>query len=263
MRGPALRRGAARGAGRPPRRRSWRSASRCCARPAPPAKGGPTARPSCCWSRPIAASRGAFNSNLIKEARRRIAALEAEGYTVDLHAIGKKGAASSASCGRKLALERVDIGDKPTAAHAAELAEPLIDAFAAGDAGPASSSCRRSSTARSRRRRSPPQVLPVERAGADGARRQRDYILAPSAEAILEELLPLYVRERGLSRAGRDGGGRARRAPHRDEERDGQRAGTPGHAQADVQPPAAGGDHAGDRGDRGRRGGAGRVAGTA
>ena len=34
---------------------------------------------------------GAFNANLIREARRRIEQLEAEGATVDLHLIGKKG----------------------------------------------------------------------------------------------------------------------------------------------------------------------------
>src|SRR5437016_11956459 len=34
---------------------------------------------------------GAFNANLIREARRRIEQVEAEGATVDLHLIGKKG----------------------------------------------------------------------------------------------------------------------------------------------------------------------------
>ena len=52
------------------------------------------------------------------------------------------------------------------------------------------------------------RILPVEavrRPGgqADEAAPARDYILAPSAEAILEQLLPLYVRNtvyRGWSR---------------------------------------------------------------
>src|SRR5262245_17506677 len=35
---------------------------------------------------------GAFNANLIKEARASIAKMESQGVTVDLHAVGKKGA---------------------------------------------------------------------------------------------------------------------------------------------------------------------------
>ena len=122
---------------------------------------------------------GGFNSNLIKEARRRIEALEAEGYTVDLYAVGKKGVGFFRFMGRKLALERLDIGDKPTAAHAAELAEPLIDGLRGGQAGPASRSSTPGSTARSRRRPPLTQVLPVEPPAAAEGRRQHDYILKP------------------------------------------------------------------------------------
>ncbi|MFZ5624044.1 MAG: F0F1 ATP synthase subunit gamma, partial [Gemmatimonadota bacterium] len=103
-------------------------------RPAPPAQGGPTrfALLLLTSNRGLA---GGFNSNLIKEARRRIAELEAEGYTVDLHAVGKKGAGFFKYHGRRLLTDRVDIGDKPTAQHAAELADPLIRAFEAGTLG--------------------------------------------------------------------------------------------------------------------------------
>ena len=146
---------------------------------------------------------GAFNSNLIKEARRRIAALEAEGYTVDVHAIGKKGAAFFRFTGRKPAVERIDIGDKPTAAHATELAEPLIQAFTAGTLGRVEAVHTRYNSPLS----TPPvttQVLPIVPPVAGEPRRQRDYLLAPSAEAILERLLPLYVANalyRGLVEA--------------------------------------------------------------
>ena len=78
---------------------------------------------------------GGFNSNLIKEARRRIESLEKDGYTVELLGIGKKGIGFFKYLGRKLALERVDVGDRPTADHAAQVAEPLIAAFAAGELG--------------------------------------------------------------------------------------------------------------------------------
>ena len=100
--------------------------------PVPPGKGGPR-RAAVILLTSNRGLAGAFNSNLIKEARRRIETLEEEGYTVDLHGIGKKGIGYFKYVGRKPALERLDIGDKPTAAHAAEIAEPLIRAYEAGE----------------------------------------------------------------------------------------------------------------------------------
>ena len=146
---------------------------------------------------------GAFNANLIKEARRRIEALEAQGYTVDLHAIGKKGASFFRYLGRPLAADRQDIGDKPTADHAGEVAAPLIAAYEAGELASVDLVQARFLSALS----TPPatiRILPVEAdAKPAGAAKGLvpDYILAPSAEAILEQLLPLYVRNavyRGL-----------------------------------------------------------------
>ena len=166
--------------------------------PASPAKGGPS-RAALLLVTSNRGLAGAFNSNLIKEGRRRMLALEAEGYAVDIYAIGKKGASFIRFMKRKMALERVDIGDKPTAAHAAELAQPLIDAFIAGTLGRVEFIHTTYNSALS----TPPtttQVLPIV-APTREDKRQRDYLLAPSAEAILEELLPLYVRNaiyRGL-----------------------------------------------------------------
>jgi len=166
--------------------------------PVSPANGGPN-RAAVVLVTSNRGLAGAFNANLIREGRRRMLALEAEGYTVDIYAIGKKGASFIRFMGRKMTLERVDIGDKPTAAHAAELAQPLIDAFVAGTLGRVEFVHTRYNSALS----TPPtttQVLPVVAPVVEG-RRQRDYLLAPSAEAILEELLPLYVRNaiyRGL-----------------------------------------------------------------
>jgi F-type H+-transporting ATPase subunit gamma len=167
--------------------------------PKAPAKGGPrraavvllTSNRGLC---------GSFNANLIKEARRRIEQLEGSGYTVDLYAIGKKGAGFFKYAGRKLAGERVDIGDKPTPDHAAQIAGPLIAAYEAGQLASVDLVQARFQSALS----TPPatvRILPVE-AGADGSRRERAggsghqpyYILEPSGEAILAELLPLYVR---------------------------------------------------------------------
>ncbi len=177
-------------------------------RPAAPSKGGPT-RAAVILATSNRGLAGAFNSNLIKEARRRIEALEAEGYTVELHGVGKKGIGFFKYLGRKLAIERLDIGDKPSSDHAAEIAEPLIEAYSAGALASVDLVHAQFISALT----TPPtttRILPVETAGqrGSGAAGQeaktgpsRDYILAPSAEAILEQLLPLYVRNavyRGL-----------------------------------------------------------------
>jgi F-type H+-transporting ATPase subunit gamma len=173
--------------------------------PAAPAKGGPT-RAAVILLTSNRGLAGAFNSNLIKEARRRVEDLESRGYTVDLYGIGKKGIGFFRYLGRKLALDRMDIGDKPTADHAAEIAQPLIDAYSAGALAGVDLVHAKFVSALT----TPPtttRILPVETAGqrGSGAAGQEgpshDYILAPSAEAILEQLLPLYVRNavyRGL-----------------------------------------------------------------
>ncbi len=168
--------------------------------PKPIAEGGPS-RAAVVLLTSNRGLAGAFNANLIKEARRRIEELEAEGYTVDLHVVGRKGIGFFRYIGRRLAGERQDIGDRPTADHAAQIAEPLIAAYAAGAlAGVDLVQARFISALQT-----PPasvRILPVERAEAGERPRQiPNYILAPSAAAILEQLLPLYVRNavyRGL-----------------------------------------------------------------
>ena len=183
--------------------------------PAPPSKGGPT-RAAVILLTSNRGLAGGFNSNLIKEARRRIEALESDGYTVDLYGVGKKGIGFFKYLGRKLALERMDIGDRPTSEHAAEIVEPLIAAFSAGEVASVDLVQARFISAL----QTPPatiRILPVEEAGkqaagqrSSGAAGQNEeqasktvanYILAPNAEEILEQLLPLYVRNmvyRGL-----------------------------------------------------------------
>ncbi len=59
-------------------------------RPAPPENGGPV-RAAVLLITSNRGLCGGFNSNLIKEALRRIATLEAKGYQVDLHLAGRKG----------------------------------------------------------------------------------------------------------------------------------------------------------------------------
>src|SRR4029077_21211248 len=140
---------------------------------------------------------GAFNANLIREGRRRIEQLESEGAAVDLHLIGKKGITYFKFAKRPIVSQRTDIGDKPTAAHAAEVVSPLMAHFEPGtvDAVEVVLPQFKSAVA------TPPtvlRILPVTPArsidGVRGRERSVNYILNPSAEALIEQLLPLYVR---------------------------------------------------------------------
>ena len=143
---------------------------------------------------------GAFNANLIREARRRLTELEAQGTTTELHLVGKKGISYFKFTRRPIASQRVDIGDKPTLAHATELIAPLMDRFAAGTLDAVDLVFAKFNSAVS----TPPttlRVLPITPPRADGRTGQAgasgrvvNYILEPSAEAILQALLPLYVR---------------------------------------------------------------------
>ncbi|HEU4697884.1 MAG TPA: ATP synthase F1 subunit gamma [Gemmatimonadales bacterium] len=171
-------------------------------RPAPPAEGGPR-RAALILLTANRGLAGAYNANLIKEARRRIQQLESEGYEVELHGVGKKGIGFFKYLGREFAVERTDIGDKPTAAHAAELVAPLIAAYERGELASVDLVQPQFLSALS----TPPatvRVLPVEAPAARPGTADAgtpDYLLEPSADAILEELLPLYVRNavyRGL-----------------------------------------------------------------
>jgi F-type H+-transporting ATPase subunit gamma len=162
--------------------------------PAPPAKGGPS-RAAVILLTSNRGLAGGFNSNLIKEARRRIESLERDGYKVELLGIGKKGIGFFKYLGRKLALERIDIGDRPTTDHAAEIVEPLIQSFSAGELASVDLIQARFISAL----QTPPatvRILPVEPPAQPGgaAGQLKNYILSPNAEAILERLLPLYVR---------------------------------------------------------------------
>jgi F-type H+-transporting ATPase subunit gamma len=134
---------------------------------------------------------GAFNANLIREGRRRIQELEDQGAAVELHLVGKKGIGFFRFAGRTAVVQRTDIGDRPTTAHAEELVSPLMRGFEAGTLDAVEVVFARFNSAMS----TPAtvlRILPVPPPSTD--RPAAFYILKPSAEAILERLLPLYVQ---------------------------------------------------------------------
>lgn len=135
---------------------------------------------------------GGFNANLIREARRRMQDLKEQGAEVALHLIGRKGVAYFRFARQPIASQRIDIGDRPTPEHAAEVVGPLVQAFERGELDAVEVVCAQFNSPMS----APPvtrRILPIA-ASAKSDRPAAYYIFRPSAEAILERLLPLYVR---------------------------------------------------------------------
>jgi F-type H+-transporting ATPase subunit gamma len=151
---------------------------------------------------------GAFNGNLIREARALMDRLRKQGTDVEMHAVGRKGAAFFRFRKEPLASVNTEIGDRGTIDDAGALMEPLRDRFERGDLDEVYVVYAQFRSAMS----TPPavlKVLPIEppTRPADGhgghalARDQEEenglianYLLSPSAEQILDRLLPLYVR---------------------------------------------------------------------
>ena len=134
---------------------------------------------------------GAFNANLLKEARHTIAGLERDGTEIELHVVGRKGIGFFRYLGRELATSRTDITDRPSAQDATSLIDGVMEGFINGSLDAVYVISSRFNSVLS----TPPQterVLPVTPPAQKGAR--RDYLLYPSAERLLTELLPLYVR---------------------------------------------------------------------
>ena len=134
------------------------------------------------------------------EARRRLDALTAEGYQVELIGIGKKGISFFRYIGRKFRSERTDIGDRPTPEHAASVMDDLTAEFAAGKLGAVELVHSNFITVIN----APPvatRVLPVSAPEKAKGGMRPDYIMAPDPITLLESLFPLYVRNslyRGL-----------------------------------------------------------------
>jgi F-type H+-transporting ATPase subunit gamma len=149
---------------------------------------------------------GAFNVNLIREARRLMERLTRDGAQVELHAVGRKGIGFFRFQKQALATATTEIGDKPTLEHAVSVIDPLRERFERGELDEVYVVYAQFRSALS----TPPavmKVLPIEPAETDraqaGARAQAgqpdrawvpNYILSPSADQILTQMLPLYVR---------------------------------------------------------------------
>ncbi|MBI4410557.1 MAG: ATP synthase F1 subunit gamma [Gemmatimonadetes bacterium] len=137
---------------------------------------------------------GAFNTNLIREARGLVQRLRQDGIEVELHIVGKKGIGFFRFQRERVASGRTDITDRPTADDAASLADPLMAAFERRELDAVYVVYAQFRSAMS----TPPRVLRVLPVEAPKEKRHdghvHNYILSPSADEILNRILPLYVR---------------------------------------------------------------------
>lgn len=134
---------------------------------------------------------GGFNANLIREARQLLASLRAKGVEPELHIVGRKGIGYFRYAGEKITVARTDITDRPSADDAASLVDALMQQYIAGSLDAMYVVYAQFKSAIS----TPPatmQVLPVVPPARKGP--MPDYLLFPSADAIVTELLPAYVR---------------------------------------------------------------------
>ncbi len=134
---------------------------------------------------------GAFNVNLIRTARAILEKLRSEGVETELHVSGKKGIAFFRFQGEELKQTWTEISDYPTPEDAEGLVKGLRARFERGELDQVWVVASKFKSALS----TPPErrlLLPIQ---GDPEKPPPDsFILSPSADGILNKLLPLYVR---------------------------------------------------------------------
>ena len=133
---------------------------------------------------------GAFNANLIREARTKLEELEAAGVETELHIAGKKGLTFFRFRGREVASSTIAIGDAPTPEDAEALIASVRDKFESGALDAVYLVSARFRSAMS----TPPNtqlVLPVE--PKEGARSVDAFLVSPPPVKLVGRILPRYL----------------------------------------------------------------------
>ena len=134
---------------------------------------------------------GAFNANLIREARLLRESLLENGLEPELHSVGKKGMVFFRFRKVPLSSTNNEVGDAPTVEDAESIIGPLRERFEAGELDQVLLVSAEFRSALS----TPPRVmelLPIR--PPEGAVSADSYILSPGADVILDRLLPAYLR---------------------------------------------------------------------
>jgi len=143
---------------------------------------------------------GAYSSNVIKMAERLTQTLLAEGREVVTYMAGRKGIAYYEFRGRKLEATWSGFSDKPTYAHSDEMADVLISRFLTDVEDGGVDEIQVVYTRFASMLVQEPRVrrvLPLQVVRGEASHELRPtYEFEPDAETVLDQLLPLYVRNR-------------------------------------------------------------------
>lgn len=142
---------------------------------------------------------GGYNANVLRNAIDHLREQEAAGIDTRVHMVGKKGASAFRFRGREM-VERLTLDDRPAYEEVEPLARRLIDAFLAGEFASVHVAYMRFYSA-GRQRPEVFRLLPLAQeetvaAAAGGGGPRAQYEIRPSAEEMLDRLLPASVRMR-------------------------------------------------------------------
>jgi len=140
---------------------------------------------------------GAFNSNILRMTEQHMARERAAGVTVDLIAVGKKAVGYFRYRGVEPLASYRDISERPTIADARSIAANVIPAYSAGDLDGVEIVFNRFKNVAEQKPESH-QLLPIPPAVVETGDAEMDsvvpeYIFEPSADDVLQRLLPTYV----------------------------------------------------------------------
>lgn len=141
---------------------------------------------------------GGFNSNIVRAARRRIDALLAEGKTVKLFTVGRKGNDVLRRLYKEKIVEYRDLSDEKTVSfnQAAAVGAKVLEMFAGGDFDVCTmfySEFKSVMSQKPAEQRLIPASIPDTDGGAGMDLGGAVYDYEPEEEVILEELLPLNL----------------------------------------------------------------------
>ena len=136
---------------------------------------------------------GAYNSNVLRGALRHIRTVSAQGKTVEVEAAGKK-AAAFFKFQKHDPVEKFTLGDKPLFEDVARIADRYMDGFANGQWDTVRVAYMRFES-NSKQVAEIIQLLPLSQdAGVEKEGKTANYDFSPSAEDILDDLLPRSVK---------------------------------------------------------------------
>lgn len=141
---------------------------------------------------------GAYNANVLKAAERTIKEEEGAGRDVDLYVVGRKGKGYFSYRGRQALRQWEGISDAPTIDAAGEIADAVMDAYAAGtiDRVWLVYTDFRSSLTQTPVRMELLPVKPEEFGGGEAI--SPEFIFEPSQTELLERLIPRYVEAKAF-----------------------------------------------------------------